>query len=334
MKIIIHKGAQEIGGTCISLTEAGTTIWLDFGQPLKEGSRIVEADKLQPQPNAVFLSHAHLDHYGRIKELGTSIPVYMGKLSHMLINALCDFNPHQKRLLNPIKNFEGFESVNLDPFAITPWPVDHSASDAYSFVVKAGGKTIFYSGDLRAHGWKGKTFKNLEAKLPRNLDLMFLEGTMFGRSEEKVKSESELELEMAEVFRRQTNISFVVCSGQNIDRTVTVIKACNRARKIPVIGIYNAWLLEQFYQNDHQTRVPNLHKFEDLEVFFEPKQKMKLESAKEFFGNFYDLVYEHHAFKKKQYNAYVMIIGATGFYANVVKKCARREKVKVHTCPK
>ncbi len=332
MKIIIHKGSQEIGGNCVSITESGKTIWLDFGLPLKEGSAIVEVGKLQPKPDAVLLSHVHLDHSGRINELNeldNRIPIYMGRLTHDLIKALCDFNKNYKRPKNPVEYFQGFITFPIGPFQITAWPVDHSAPDAYSFMVEAGGKTIFYSGDLRAHGRKPKTFENLLKNPPAKVDLMFLEGTMFGRSGEKVKTEEELELEMAEIFKNQTNISFVVSSGQNIDRIVTFICACNRARKIPVVGIYGAWVLEQFYRNYPETEVPNLHKFEDLEVFFEPSQKKKLESAKEFFGDFYGLAYEHHAFKKKDYRHYAMLIGASDFYAELVKKCASHEKVNV-----
>ena len=201
MKIIVHKGSQEIGGTCISLTEGDKTIWLDFGLPLKEGSVCLEVGKMQPQPDAVFISHVHLDHYGRVQELDERTPVYMGKLSHMLINALCDFNSHNKRLKNPVFYFKGFKRVKpvkFGPFQITPRLVDHSAPDAYAFEIRGGGKTVFYSGDLRAHGRKPNTFEDLTKRPPRNVDLMFLEGTMLGRLEEKIKTEYELELEMAE----------------------------------------------------------------------------------------------------------------------------------------
>ena len=40
----------------------------------------------------------------------------------------------------------------LRPFTITPFLVDHSAFDAYALLVEAGGRRLFYSGDLRGHG--------------------------------------------------------------------------------------------------------------------------------------------------------------------------------------
>ncbi len=38
MKIKIHRGANEIGGTCIQLSTKNTTIMLDLGLSLKKNS--------------------------------------------------------------------------------------------------------------------------------------------------------------------------------------------------------------------------------------------------------------------------------------------------------
>ena len=39
---------------------------------------------------------------------------------------------------------------------ITPFFVDHSALDAYMFLLEAGGKKILFTGDFREHGIMGK----------------------------------------------------------------------------------------------------------------------------------------------------------------------------------
>ena len=43
------------------------------------------------------------------------------------------------------------------------------------------GKRLFYSGDLRAHGRKAKLFEALVRNPPRNIDIMFIEGSSLGR---------------------------------------------------------------------------------------------------------------------------------------------------------
>ena len=46
--------------------------------------------------------------------------------------------------------------VEIGPFRVTPYLVDHSAFDAYALLVEADGKRVFYSGDFRGHGRKRK----------------------------------------------------------------------------------------------------------------------------------------------------------------------------------
>lgn len=65
LRIVIHKGTSEIGGTCVELSENGVSILLDFGMPLKEGSSPVDVRELKP--DAVLVSHSHQDHYGLIE---------------------------------------------------------------------------------------------------------------------------------------------------------------------------------------------------------------------------------------------------------------------------
>ena len=49
----------------------------------------------------------------------------------------------------------------LGPFTIMLFLTDHSAFDAYSLLIEANGKRVFYSGDLRAHGRKARLVEDL-----------------------------------------------------------------------------------------------------------------------------------------------------------------------------
>ena len=59
------------------------------------------------------------------------------------------------------------EPVEIGPFRVTPYLVDHSAFDAYSLLVEADGKRVFYSGDFRGHGRKGKLFEAMVTRPPK-----------------------------------------------------------------------------------------------------------------------------------------------------------------------
>jgi len=60
MKLVVHKGAREIGDTCIQLSDQGTTLLLDLGLPLKKDSPPLRLEGLRP--DALLISHPHLDH--------------------------------------------------------------------------------------------------------------------------------------------------------------------------------------------------------------------------------------------------------------------------------
>lgn len=83
---------------------------------------------------------------------------------------------------------------------------------------------------------------------PKNIDLLFLEGTMLRRSNEDFPTEKDVEEIIYKTIKNQENISFLISSSQNIDRIVSAYRACKRSGKILIIDIYTAWVLEQLKQ--------------------------------------------------------------------------------------
>ncbi len=127
----------------------------------------------------------------------------------------------------------------------TPYLMDHSAFDAYAFLVKSNGRTLFYSGDFRHHGRKAKVFDWFTHHIEQNIDYLLMEGTTIGRPTGKFKSEEEIESEFENHFRENKGITFIYTSGQNIDRIVSVYKACKRAQKILAVDFYIANVLKE-----------------------------------------------------------------------------------------
>jgi ribonuclease J len=135
--------------------------------------------------------------------------------------------------------------LDVGPFRITPFLIDHSAYDSYALEIQSGGKTLFYSGDLRAHGRKAALFERLVSRAPRHVDALLLEGSSIGRlpAGDRFPTEEELEVSLAE-FAAQTRGAVLVCaSAQNIDRVVTVYRAALRSRRVLVIDLYGAVIL-------------------------------------------------------------------------------------------
>ena len=146
MKLIIHRGAHQVGGSCVELSHEDTTILLDIGLPL-DYSMDEDPESCTPQPlfnqmqkgqkhiDAVILSHAHLDHYGLADLLPNEIPVYCGKASAALME-ITGLVTKKSKSLKPYY-YNSQQPFRVGSFTITPYLMDHSAFDAYGFLVQA-----------------------------------------------------------------------------------------------------------------------------------------------------------------------------------------------------
>ncbi len=280
MKITIHRGSREIGGTCIELEADRTRILLDLGAPLSEKSRYLNPKQIRP--DAVLISHPHQDHYGLIEQLDEETPVFIGGLGKSLIDATRIFlNRECPR--NNFKHFTHRKSFCVGDFVITPYLMDHSAVDSYAFLIEAEGKRLFYSGDFRAHGRKSVLFDRLIKDPPRNIDLLFMEGTMLRRDNSQFPLEEDVQKKINELIGDQQNMSFLISSSQNIDRLVSAYKACRATGKDLVLDIYTAWVLEQMHQVTRN--VPDMN-WEQVRVYASNRQYQALKANPDYFGSF------------------------------------------------
>jgi ribonuclease J len=269
MKLIIHRGTHEIGGTCVEISTDKTRIIVDFGMPLvtpqKEsfdsktliGKTIEDLKGLHILPeiqgfyknelrgiDAVLISHAHLDHYGLLNYIHPDIPVYMSQGAQELVEVSRIFTPNKLNKPNA-KVIDYRKSLEIGDIKVTPYTVDHSAFDALAFLIEADGKRIFYSGDFRGHGRKSKLFTKMISRPPKNIDCLLMEGSTLGREEWLYKDELEVEKGIGEILRSVDNITFLFASSQNIDRLVSAYKACLKTDTVFVIDIYTAYVLDR-----------------------------------------------------------------------------------------
>ena len=246
MRVCIHRGTQQIGGSCIELAHDGVRILLDVGLPLD--GEFGDTSLLPPVTQgiaAVIVSHPHVDHYGLLHHLPPGTPVCIGAAARRIIQAAAPFTGQ------PLPPLDGFDlqhrtPLQIGPFRITPYLVDHSAYDAYGLLVEAGGKRLFYSGDFRGHGRKGRLFEAFLQHPPSKIDVLLMEGTTLSRLEEDdaFPSEVALEKQVLEQIQATSGLVMVYASAQNIDRVVTLYRACKQAGRTLVIDLYTAAILE------------------------------------------------------------------------------------------
>lgn len=268
MKAKIYRGTKEIGGTCVELTaENGKILWVDLGEPLDDKNPNV--DYANNKVDALLISHPHQDHFGLMEKVGTDIPIYIGELSLDLINATKIFTgkPLLSGNFKTIKPWKEFTIA--DTFIVIPFLTDHSTPEAFAFLIEADGKRVFYSGDFRATGRISIVFKKQIENPPVNIDLLLIEGTMVERANHLYSTETSVEDAIYNTIKSQTNVSFLISSAQNIDRLVSVFRACRKARKYLVIDAYTAWVLEMVRKQSKNT--PAIE-WQEIKVYDHPYQ--------------------------------------------------------------
>jgi Predicted hydrolase of the metallo-beta-lactamase superfamily len=268
MHFKIHRGTQEIGGSCVEVWTDTTRIVLDIGMPLveKDGAEFdfskfklltvneLISKKILPDIkgfythankliDGVLISHPHIDHYGFSHFLHSDIHYYLGKATHKLIELTGIFTPQRNVLKNYIY-FEKSKPFMIGDMRITPFWMDHSGFDAYAFFIEAEGKALFYSGDFRRHGRK-KAFEWFKHNAPANIDYLLMEGTQIERNTQRDKTETEVENELSNIFSNGDKINLIYTSGQNIDRLVSIYRACKRTGKTFVVDVYIATVLKE-----------------------------------------------------------------------------------------
>jgi ribonuclease J len=291
LRFKIHRGTKEIGGSCVEVWTDSTRIVIDLGMPLvnpdrtpfdaREAEKRTTAELIQDgilpdipslyqngSSTALLISHAHQDHYGLMSRISPSCPVWLGFSTKLLIELTNTFTSNDYVVQNAhhFKHDKKFKVGNIE---ITPYLMDHAAFDAYAFLIESGGKSLFYSGDFRMHGRKANIFDWFCNNFDSKIDYLLLEGSTIGRTDKPFPSESELEEEFIKTFKETKGINLVCVSGQNIDRLVTIYRACRRTNKIFLIDFYVANILKTLNKKSNETiPFPSTHAFPSIKVYY------------------------------------------------------------------
>src|SRR5665647_3083755 len=184
LEVRIHRGGHEIGGNCVELRHGQDTLILDIGKPLTAAwgevvplPAAIGLDEDGTRPLGVVISHGHQDHWGLATQLPTDIPVFIGEGAANILRAAQFWGSGVD--LHEAGHLHDRVPFTLGPFTITPYLADHSAYDAFSLLVEAGGRSLFYTGDIRGHGRKASAFDRLLADPPSKVNALLMEGTSF-----------------------------------------------------------------------------------------------------------------------------------------------------------
>lgn len=282
----MHCNANSIGGNCVEIATATTRIIVDIGVPLG-GPDIdlrnkVESKKYLPPvaglyqwdgdsapPDALMISHAHIDHYGFYNFVRKDVPLYLGKATLELIKISALFQNMKMGSIDHPMFIESGKPFEVGDMKVTPWLMDHSGFDAYAFFIEAEGKRILYSGDFRGHGRKQVAFQAFMNKAPEKVDVMILEGTTIGRPESITKTEGDIEGEIEELLKSTPGLVLAWFSLQNADRFVSFYRAAKKAGRTVVTDPYGANVLQLLSRMTPKIPAPPTDP--RIKVFFDKK---------------------------------------------------------------
>ena len=246
MQIKIHRGTHQIGGCITEIRTTQARIIIDMGAELPradgKGSAQLNIEGVtcgEANCDAVFITHYHGDHVGLFESVLPTIPIYMGKASKQIFavvqqtlkNKIGKGNPE---LVEAFKTFDVGKPIYVKDIRITPFAVDHSAFDAYMFLIEAEGKRVLHTGDFRMHGAKGRKMPDVFSKYTHDIDLLITEGTMLSRANEQVMTEHELGSRARKIIGDNKYV-FALCSSTNIDTIAELYNATIKSKRLFVV---------------------------------------------------------------------------------------------------
>ena len=298
VELTFYGGAAEIGGNMFLVKDGNDRILLDFGMSLGERGRFFSEPFLSPRneealislgiipnvaglykgegeapANAVFLSHAHIDHSMSISLLNRDIPVYCGETTKMILEALSAAWPGGfENDLDGLefKTFRTGDHVKIGKVTIDPIHVDHSMPGSYGFLVHTSKGTIAYSGDFRSHGPRADMTRDFVERARESDPEMFLcEGTNLVRGD--LQSEAGVSDKVEHVVGKTKGIVLANFSTADIDRLRTFYEAAKKNDRQLALSLRQAYLLQTLV-NDKHLEVPDVSHDPNIAVYQRSKK--------------------------------------------------------------
>ena len=163
MELTIHRGTKEVGGTCIEVRSGDSRIILDVGLPLFDSDREpfdpfrlrrLSKDDLLSEgilpkveglfvdgspPDAVFLSHAHLDHVWGVSHAATNIPILASRGTSKMMLAGAIFAGQVSIPRDQFREIKPEQPTKIGRFTVTAFAVDHSIFGCRAYLIEADG---------------------------------------------------------------------------------------------------------------------------------------------------------------------------------------------------
>lgn len=320
VKITFFGGVDEIGGNKILVEDKDTRVFFDFGLSFAKGHEYYTgfltarkmagaADDLElgiiprikglyskemlkfadlqyenPKFDAIFLSHAHMDHCAHLQYIDETIPIYVGECTLRIIESFDPGKKEQEALgIHNYRIFRTGKKIDVGNITVEPIHVDHSVPGAYGFLIHTSAGTLVYTGDLRRHG-PANIMTNEFAEKASKCDpvALIVEGTRLGRKEEgKNLSEDDVRTVSDSIVSSTQDLVITTFYGRDVDRIKTFYEVAKENDRKFIVSMRIAHLLCKL-KDDAKLKVPNPLKDDNI-VIYARRKKTGEYAAKDYY---------------------------------------------------
>lgn len=296
--LTFYGGVNEIGGNKILLQDRDVKVFFDFGMsfalkkqyysppflsPKSEKSlqelgilpkiEGIYIDEKSPEIDAVFISHAHMDHSAYISFINREIPVYCGETTKIILQASSEMRRADLEFNVENITFKPFrtgDSITIDHLKIEPIHVDHSVPGAYGFIIHTTNGAVVYTGDFRAHGAKPEMTSDFveKAKEAEPVAVVTEATNMTGAS---VSSEVEVENKLNSIVGQADSIVLADFAYTDVDRLNSFYRIAKKNGRCLAVSLKQAYLMEAL-RKDKGLNIPSLND-ENILIFRKSKKK-------------------------------------------------------------
>jgi ribonuclease J len=296
--LTFYGGVNEIGGNKILLKDGDVKVFFDFGMsfairrqyysppllsPKSEKSLqelgvlpkidgVYKFDDKQPEVDAFFISHGHMDHSAYLSFIKREIPVYCGETTRIILQA---FGEIRKTDLEfnvegiDFKDFRTGKTVNVGGLQIEPIHVDHSVPGAYGFIIHTSSGAFVYTGDFRFHGAKPEMTREFleKAKNAEPIAVITEATNMTGAT---VSSEGEVERKLNHIVEQTDGIVLAEFASTDVDRLNSFHRVAKKNGRCLAVSLRQAYLMDAL-RSDKRLNLPRLED-ENILIFRRSKK--------------------------------------------------------------
>lgn len=295
--ITFYGGVKEIGGNKILIQDRETRVILDFGMSYAMKKRFYSPPFLSPrserslqeleilpkidgaykfdgkrsQIDAVFVSHAHMDHSAYLSFMKREIPVYCGETTKTILQTLSEMRRTDLEFNVEGVDFKTFRTGNkirINSIEVEPVHVDHSIPGAYGFIIHTSNGGIVYTGDFRRHGAKPQMTNDFveKAKEAEPVAAITEATNMTGAT---VSSEEEVEKKLNEIVAQTSGVVLADFAYTDVDRLNSFYQVAKRNGRCLAVSLRQAYLMEAL-RSDKGLTIPKL---DDANILIFQKSK-------------------------------------------------------------